>query len=152
VSFAVAPGERLLSSEPLAGAIARALRLQPLPVGASCAPWQTLAPCLDVLRPAHAPLFPYANLGAPRADGSRTHEQLPREFAAAARRRWKPAQPGWADAAARAQRISQRSYPEQSRARDRQVGARVTQIGVARPVRASPSSASRTGNTARFSA
>ncbi|MBM4382168.1 MAG: homocysteine S-methyltransferase family protein [Deltaproteobacteria bacterium] len=94
VSFTCAPGARLLSGEPLTAAIARVLPLSPLAIGVNCAPWQTLAPCLDVLQESRMPFFAYANLGAPRADGARTNAQTPREFAAAARR--------WLDAGATA--------------------------------------------------
>jgi S-methylmethionine-dependent homocysteine/selenocysteine methylase len=94
VSFVCTPGARLLSGEPLAAAVSRVLPLAPLAVGVNCAPWSVLAPCLDVLRGSGAAFFAYANLGAPRADGSRTHAQTAREFAAAARP-WLAAGASW---------------------------------------------------------
>jgi len=94
VSFVCAPGARLLSGEPLACAIASVLPLAPLAIGVNCAPWHTLAPCLEVLRDARMPFFAYANLGAPLMGGARTDAQTPREFSAAARP-WLDAGASW---------------------------------------------------------
>jgi S-methylmethionine-dependent homocysteine/selenocysteine methylase len=82
VSFVCTPGARLLSGEPLADAIARVAPLAPLAVGVNCAPWSELAACLPTLRAAGLPFFAYGNLGAPRADGLRTHDASPLELAA----------------------------------------------------------------------
>jgi S-methylmethionine-dependent homocysteine/selenocysteine methylase len=85
VSFVCRGGARLLSGEPLAEALERVAPLLPLAVGVNCAPWSDLAACLPALRASGMPFFAYANLGAPVADGARTHDATPADFAAQAR-------------------------------------------------------------------
>ncbi len=94
VSFVCGADARLLSGEPLDEAVERIAPLGPLAVGVNCAPWSTLAACLPVLRASQRPFFAYANLGAPLARGTHTHELAPRAFAAKAAL-WSEAGAGW---------------------------------------------------------
>ena len=93
VSFACDERARLLSGEPLERALAAVLSLGPAVVGVNCLPPAHVPPALAVLRATRRAFAVYANLGAPRAGGGRTHDATPAAFAAEARR--------WIDAGAR---------------------------------------------------
>jgi S-methylmethionine-dependent homocysteine/selenocysteine methylase len=94
LSFVCGSGARLLSGEPLAEAVERVAPLGPRAVGVNCAPWSVLDACRPVLRASALPFFAYANLGAPRADGGRTHDASPEAFAQGAAA-WAEAGAAW---------------------------------------------------------
>jgi len=94
VSFVCGANARLLSGEPLAEAIARVAPFAPLAAGVNCAPWSELAACLPVLRSSGFAFAAYGNLGAPLANGSRSHELSPDAFAEQALR-WLASGASW---------------------------------------------------------
>jgi methionine synthase I (cobalamin-dependent) len=83
VCFVCDASGRLLSGEPLAEAVEAVSVFRPFAVGVNCLPVDAVAACLRVARPQDAPPWAVlANLGAPRADGGRSHDREPASFAA----------------------------------------------------------------------
>jgi S-methylmethionine-dependent homocysteine/selenocysteine methylase len=74
-SFVCWNGARLLSGEPLAGALELAEATAPDALLVNCLPASNVAPCLAVLRESTRPFGVYANLGAP-TDSGRLSETL----------------------------------------------------------------------------
>jgi len=96
VSFVCDDDARLLSGEPLSGALEAVASLSPLAVGVNCLPPHAAAACLPALAGSGLAFVVYANLGAPLPDGGfrRSDERTPGAFAEEAAR--------WLDAGARA--------------------------------------------------
>jgi S-methylmethionine-dependent homocysteine/selenocysteine methylase len=92
VSFVPDAGGRLLSGEPLGGALDAVAALAPLAVGVNCGPPAVLARCLPALRATELPVALYPNSGAFSPDGV-APVLSPDAFATALR--------GWGEAGAR---------------------------------------------------
>lgn len=86
VSFVCGPDTRLLSGESLEAGIDVVRETGPAAVGVNCVPPSLAAQCLPVLTACGLDFVVYANLGAPRENGSRSEEHGPKELAAEASR------------------------------------------------------------------
>jgi S-methylmethionine-dependent homocysteine/selenocysteine methylase len=80
VSFVCDPHGRLLSGEPLAGAVAAVREVGAWCVGVNCVPPRTLPACLRALRDAGMPFSVHPNLGTPDARGRIAEPCTPAEF------------------------------------------------------------------------
>ncbi len=93
LSFCIGEEGRLLSGEPLAQALERAAREEPMALLVNCLPARAVAPCLPLLRCSGLPFGAYPNFGEPveEAEGEgapRWRNELPPDAFAASAGEW----------------------------------------------------------------